>query len=346
MTDPTADPPELDPATAGGSVPDDAGSPDFDLAYELANPSPAHADAYHVPREQDPDGVARFLAMPELAAAGRLFAGSGTAAYRNWVARGKPFTLAYPLADLMAQLRRDGYTVYAYPDESHLRASTPEDHDPFSATGWPGVSPFGWGMAIDIMPPRSGSGLPSLAQLGRQMLADKINGVPGMSWLKYLNWEPGDGSCKHESFQPNHVTRSSSDRGHLHASARTDLYQSRVAAGYNPVARVRAGGSAIVVPVQRPAESGGIRKPAPPWPGRVLIARAGKAMMHGTDVTGWQREMQARGWSVKVDGWYGDKSADLAEAFQRDSSAHGWHLDVDRKVGPATWRATWERPTS
>jgi hypothetical protein len=337
MTEPTA---ELDPATAGGTVPDGT-APDFDLAYELARR--ARPDE-GVQSELD---VARFLAMPALAAAGRMFAGPGTAAYRNWMARGKPFTLAYPVADLMATLRRHGYTVYAYPDLSHLLANVPEDHDPFSATGWPGTSPFGWGMAIDIMPPARALGLPTLAQLGQQMLADKLNGVAGMSWLKYQNWEPGDGRCLHESFQPNHVTRPSTDRGHIHASARTDFYLSRVAAGYDPVARIRAGGAVTVVAVQRPAESGGgIRKPAPPFPGRVLIARPGKAMMHGNDVHAWQAEMDSRGWSVKVDGWYGDKSADLAEAFQRDSSAHGWPLAADRKVGPATWRATFERPVS
>lgn len=165
---------------------------------------------------------------------------SDSSAYDRWVAAGEPFTLAKPLATLRDVLRRYGYTVYDKGDDRHLLADPPEDHTPYSATGWPQASPFGWGFAIDIMPPPSGSGLPSLAKLGAQLVADRKAGVAGVGWLKYINWEPGDGSCYHDSWQPSFARRDSSDRGHIHLSGRTDFQTSDAAAGYDPVARVRS----------------------------------------------------------------------------------------------------------
>lgn len=74
---------------------------------------------------------------------------------------------------------------------------------------------------------------------------------------------------------------------------------------------------------------------APPWPGRVLIERDPE--MHGDDVLAWQRQMKKRGWTIVVDGFYGDASADICEAFQREKG-----LLIDRKVGRATWVASFE----
>ena len=74
---------------------------------------------------------------------------------------------------------------------------------------------------------------------------------------------------------------------------------------------------------------------APPWPGRVLIEADPE--LHGDDVLAWQRQMKKRGWTIVVDGFYGDASADVAEAFQREKN-----LLVDRKVGRATWVASFE----
>lgn len=161
-------------------------------------------------------------------------------AYQQWVAAGKPMSgLVRPAAALKAILRGYGYTVYDLGDESHLKADPPEDHTPFSATGWPAASPRWWVHAIDVMPPPAGSGLPSLAQLGARLVADRNAGVPGVLWIKYLNWEPGDGACWHESWQPSYARRASTDRGHLHISARTDVRDDHRADGYDLVARVR-----------------------------------------------------------------------------------------------------------
>ncbi|MEV0396719.1 hypothetical protein [Polymorphospora rubra] len=163
-----------------------------------------------------------------------------------WRSRGSPFRLMTPAAALRDILRRHGYTVYDIGNEDHLVATTPEDHTPYSATGWPGKAQYGTGYAIDIMPPRAGSGLPSLQQLGAQILADRRAGVAGISWLKYMNWEPernNGGPCYQERWTPNYTRRSSTDRGHIHLSGLTGYETSTIAAGYDPVARIRAGAS-------------------------------------------------------------------------------------------------------
>lgn len=255
-----------------------------------------------------------------------------SAGYQQWIGAGRPYSVAQPIADLAGTLRRQGYTVYTIGDNSHLTASTPEDHCPFSYTGWPASSPRWWIHACDIMPPPGGSGLPPLAQLGQQLVNDKQNGVPGASWLKYLNWTHPDGRCVHESWEPGHNVTSSSDTGHIHISARSDSTHSGVASGYDPVARFRQGGGVVTPPVPHPGTS------APAWPGRYFQYTPGRSMVNGSDVRQWQQQMKNRGWQVGVDGWYGAQSASICRQFQTEKRLS----PVDGIVGPNTWRATWE----
>lgn len=159
-----------------------------------------------------------------------------------WINRGSPFRLMTPLAQLRDRLRKYGYTVYDIGNRQHLEHDPPEDHTPYSATGYPGEAQYGVGYAIDIMPPPAGSGLPSLQQLGAQLLADREDGVADVEWLKYMNWEPegnNTGPCYHESWQPTYARRSSTDRGHIHLSGLTGFETSTIAAGYDPVARIK-----------------------------------------------------------------------------------------------------------
>lgn len=173
-----------------------------------------------------------------------------TSAYYNWDAAGRPWKVARPIKALGDRLRAHGYVIYYLGNQSHQTADEPEDHTTFGVTGWPGKHPRGYVLALDIMPPRKGQRskvdgkpLPSLQALGKQIRADKQAGHRGTAFVKYMNWEPkGDytGPCWHDSWQPNHVRRASSDRGHIHLSGRTDFHTSSVADGYDPVARIRA----------------------------------------------------------------------------------------------------------
>lgn len=153
-------------------------------------------------------------------------------AYDEWLAAGKPYSTAYPVAGLRDRLRSQGFTVYDYPDDRHLQAVPPEDHTPFSATGWPVASKRWIGHAIDIMP----GGPVDLTVLARQIIADKDADVPGTEWIKYINWTDEAGNCWHTSWQPYKTTVSSSDKGHNHISGRSDM--DTVVSNYDPVGRV------------------------------------------------------------------------------------------------------------
>lgn len=158
---------------------------------------------------------------------------------RDWVRAGRPWTLAPSPRALQVAVGGYGFTVYAFPDFSHLVASTPEDHTSFSATGWPTPAPRWFGNADDIMPRGdTPAARQELEALARQIIADKDAGVPGTAWIKYLNWTEASGKCWHTSWEPNKRTVTSSDKGHIHVSGRSD-WAIRAAAPYDPVARMR-----------------------------------------------------------------------------------------------------------
>lgn len=81
------------------------------------------------------------------------------------------------------------------------------------------------------------------------------------------------------------------------------------------------------------------RKPttlkAPAWPaGKVIVASS--SAKYDALARAWQARMKQRGWSIKVDGYYGPSSAKIARSFQADK-----HLGVDGKLGPKTFAAAW-----
>jgi hypothetical protein len=135
-----------------------------------------------------------------------------------WLASGGSWQLPPHVKRLRDYLRGLGYTVYDLGNDSHLDHQPPEDHAPYSETGWPGTSPYGYVMALDIMP---GGGPWSLQTLGAQFKADRDSGrFPS---LKYMNWGPSnDSSAIHSAWQPSYAQWSSSDTGHIHLSFRTD----------------------------------------------------------------------------------------------------------------------------
>jgi hypothetical protein len=159
-----------------------------------------------------------------------------SAKYYVWVADGRPYRLARPAAALQWVLRGHGLIVYDYPDDDHLQSDPAEDHTPFAATGWPTVSAYGVGHAVDIMP-RNGTaaGRAENAAIARRLIADRNAGVPGVAWIKYLNWTDEQGVCRQERWMPNHTTRSSTDKGHVHVSSRSDCDNDTRAEGYDPL---------------------------------------------------------------------------------------------------------------
>jgi hypothetical protein len=165
-----------------------------------------------------------------------------TNAYRVWVQAGRPYVLMRPAKALKGRLQGHGYTVYDYPDEAHLEAATPEDHTPFSATGFPVDSAFGVGHALDVMPKAdTAAARRELADLSRKLIHDRDNLVPGVRWIKYINWTDEHGVCRQERWMDptnprTRSTRSSSDKGHTHISGRSDADNDTRADTYDPYA--------------------------------------------------------------------------------------------------------------
>lgn len=77
-----------------------------------------------------------------------------------------------------------------------------------------------------------------------------------------------------------------------------------------------------------------LRPSFPAYPGTPL--RRGS---RGRAVRQWQARMAERGWTLSVDGIFGDGSARVCCEFQREKG-----LDVDGIVGPDTWKAAWTAP--
>lgn len=110
-----------------------------------------------------------------------------TAAYRDWVRAGRPWENCVPVREFVAALQAAGWTGGALGtigDEAHLQAETPQDHTPFSMTGWPGEHPYPQILALDVMhSPNSGRDVAPLADYWRY---EARHGR--MPWLKYMTW--------------------------------------------------------------------------------------------------------------------------------------------------------------
>jgi hypothetical protein len=159
--------------------------------------------------------------------------------YTDWLNAGRPYNLIRPARALVTALQAYGLTVYHYPDAAHLAASRPEDHTPFSVTGWPGANKRWNARGVDVMP-RSGSAaaLRENADIARQLIRDRNAGVPGVAWIKYINWTDEQGVTRQERWMPNHTTVTSGDKGHVHISGRSDVDTDDRADGYDPIARM------------------------------------------------------------------------------------------------------------
>lgn len=175
--------------------------------------------------------------------------------YRDWLKAGRPYTLIRPAKAVQKTLRGYGLTVYDYPNGAHLTAAKPEDHTPFSVTGWPGTNARWNARALDVMP-RSTSlaHRKENADIARQLIKDRDAGLAGAKWIKYINWTDEVGVCQQErwtdSTLPNkRTTRTSTDRGHIHISGRSDADDDDRADTYDPVRRMAGIDTPIGVPM-------------------------------------------------------------------------------------------------
>jgi peptidoglycan hydrolase-like protein with peptidoglycan-binding domain len=64
-------------------------------------------------------------------------------------------------------------------------------------------------------------------------------------------------------------------------------------------------------------------------------------IVHADSFKTWQQQMKNRGWTIKVDGYFGPQSERVAKAFQKEKG-----LGVDGRIGLHTWNAAWTQPVT
>jgi hypothetical protein len=154
------------------------------------------------------------------------------AAYSTWENQGRPLDPAQPIREVVEALQAAypaaaaEYLFSWYADESHYQSSYPEDHTPFSYTGWPHANPWWFVHATDIMH-RPDLGVDCNAIFAWWIAAARAGEVP---WLKYIIWQ-GLLYDVRNGWEP---VGNSGHFDHIHISARTD-YTAAGLGGWSPI---------------------------------------------------------------------------------------------------------------
>jgi hypothetical protein len=140
-----------------------------------------------------------------------------TAAYNQWVAAGRPLTPAIPVRETVERMRLAfpaGAKQFSwYANEAHYQAAVPQDHTPYSVTGWPLASPRWWVFATDIMCTAVGG---SCQPLFDYWISEARAGR--MPWMKYFIWRATIYDVRN-GWKPQ---ASANHFDHIHLSMRTD----------------------------------------------------------------------------------------------------------------------------
>lgn len=196
-----------------------------------------------------------------------------TARYYAWNAAGRPYRLAPWVATAKRQAKVHGVRWLGdLGNDDHLRAPTPEDHTPFSATAWPVPLPDYVVTAEDFARGAYCEGVLSLCRAGD----------PRVRWIKYMNF-----GGHHYNVKRGWRQESSSDE-HWHISGRSDHTWTDLDPGFDlfaPSAAPRQGGNDMGFVVHRHmggnghdgcwwAWADGLRyKPIVTWPQKLEFER-------------------------------------------------------------------------
>lgn len=165
-----------------------------------------------------------------------------TQAYYDWLHAGSPWALCTPASDYLSAFRRAGWpaeSLGTIGDKAHLTADRPQDHTPFSVTGWPAGNPYPYVLAFDAgHDPANGRDMnPVVAHWLSDARAGKT------PWVKYIVWR-GQLYDVRNKWSP---VSADNHYDHAHVSFRTDWYNKSIG-GY-PV--VQTGGSNMGMPVEK-----------------------------------------------------------------------------------------------
>lgn len=143
-------------------------------------------------------------------------------AYRIWVKKGKPYKLAEPIRVIENYCEKHQIRVLGtIGNKAHLTADHPEDHTPFSFTGWPVDLQKYEVTAIDAEDDDHG--------FGKAFLAEARTGAYN-AWLKYLNVDN-----RHYTYRDQFKKGTSSGDEHLHVSIRTDALNLDISDSFDPL---------------------------------------------------------------------------------------------------------------
>lgn len=154
-----------------------------------------------------------------------------TQAYVNWVADGRPFKLATPITEYRDAFKAAGWPITSLGtlgDTAHLQADHPQDHCPFSATGWPMANEYPYVCAFDAghFPGTAHDMAPVVAHWLTDARAGKT------PWVKYIVWQ-GHIYDSRAGWSPQPA---SDHYDHAHMSIRTD-WTHRSIGTYSPVGK-------------------------------------------------------------------------------------------------------------
>jgi hypothetical protein len=245
--------------------------------------------------------------------------------HQRWIDEGSPWHLAVPILELKnaieATYSPPADTIGTLGDQSHLDAEPPEDHTPYSETGWPGHTPPFIVTALDY----NGPGWEALFE---HLINERHAGR--MMWIKYINFRG-----LHHSWEPDYKGTTSTDwKGHGHLSIRTDWCFSST----NLTAAQLTGADATP-----PAPGPGTPPSASILREKIMTdwqtVRPGSTGQHVKDV---QALLNAHGASLIIDGLDGPKTTSALQHFQAEHQvANSVKADGtgDGQAGPQTMLA-------
>lgn len=141
-----------------------------------------------------------------------------SAAYMAWLTAGKPLTPCQPIRDYVTRLRvafpRAANLFSWYANDAHYMAVPPQDHTPYSATGWPQASPRWVVFATDVMH-RPDLGVDCNVLFPYWLAEARAGRTP---WVKYLIWQAKLYDVRN-GWKP---VANSGHFDHIHISVRTD----------------------------------------------------------------------------------------------------------------------------
>lgn len=203
--------------------------------------------------------------------------------YGSWVADGRVWFPARPIGEYLDELRRvpgvKSGDIGVLGDDAHLVAVPPQDHCPYSATGWPVTNPYPYVCALDY------SG-PSWEYYCDYWIEEARNGHT--PWVKYINDGRGRQYTHWDGFR---TGVDNSDQGHVHVSIRSDFVHATI-------------GVFAVVPGNGFGEVNIMKLP---------ILSEGS---HGQGARNVQGLLVAHGLAVAVDGIFGSYTVSAVRSFQ------------------------------